>query len=162
MGVPTFKFKIVAFVIGASIGGSAGAVFAAQTTSITPVNFPFILSALILCAVVLGGSGNLVGVILGAFVIAWLPERFRGFAEYRMLVFGAALVFMMIMRPEGLIPSRRRRAELAEGTGGMGALGGEVGAVSAQHVDVELTSTPETLENPGGGATVAADGEATR
>jgi branched-chain amino acid transport system permease protein len=162
MGVPTFKFKIVAFVIGAAIGGAAGVVFAAQTTSITPVNFPFILSALILCAVVLGGSGNLVGVIVGAFVIAWLPERFRGFAEYRMLVFGAALVIMMIVRPEGLIPSRRRRAELAEGTGGLGTLGGEVGAVSAQHVDVDLTSTPETLENPGGGATVAVDGEAAR
>jgi branched-chain amino acid transport system permease protein len=155
MGVPTFKFKIAAFVIGAGIGGSAGVVFASQTTSITPVNFPFILSALILCAVVLGGSGNLVGVIVGAFIIAWLPERFRGFAEYRMLVFGAALVLMMILRPEGLIPSRRRRAELAEGTGGLGTLGGEVGAVTAQHADVDLAAEPETLENPDGGATVA-------
>jgi branched-chain amino acid transport system permease protein len=163
MGVPTFKFKIAAFVIGAAIGGAAGVVFASQTTSITPVNFPFILSALILCAVVLGGSGNLVGVILGAFLIAWLPERFRGFAEYRMLVFGAALVLMMIIRPEGLIPSRRRRAELAEGTGGLGTLGGEVGAVTAQHTDVEVTTPPELLENPHvGGATVAADREAGR
>jgi branched-chain amino acid transport system permease protein len=137
MGVPTFKFKIVAFVIGAAIGGSAGVVFAGQTTSITPVNFPFILSALILCAVVLGGSGNLLGVILGAFVIAWLPERFRGFEEYRMLTFGAALVIMMIIRPEGLLPSRQRRAELAEGTGGLGSLGGEVGAVAGQRVEVD-------------------------
>jgi branched-chain amino acid transport system permease protein len=134
MGVPTFKFKIIAFVIGASIGGTAGVVFASQTTSITPVNFPFILSALILCAVVLGGSGNLLGVVLGAFLVAWLPERFRGFEEYRVLTFGAALVIMMIIRPEGLLPSRQRRAELAEGTGGMGSLGGEVGSVSAQHV----------------------------
>jgi branched-chain amino acid transport system permease protein len=137
MGVPTFKFKIVAFVIGASIGGSAGVLFASQTTSITPVNFPFILSALILCAVVLGGSGNLLGVILGAFLVAWLPERFRGFEQYRVLTFGAALVIMMIIRPEGLLPSRQRRAELAEGTGGLGALGGEVGAVSAQHVELD-------------------------
>jgi branched-chain amino acid transport system permease protein len=137
MGVPTFKFKIVAFVIGASIGGIAGVIFASQTTSITPVNFPFILSALILCAVVLGGSGNLLGVILGAFLVAWLPERFRGFEEYRVLTFGAALVIMMIIRPEGLLPSRQRRAELAEGTGGMGSLGGEVGAVAAQHVELD-------------------------
>ena len=163
MGVPTFKFKIAAFVIGAAIGGAAGVVFASQTTSITPVNFPFILSALILVAVVLGGSGNMVGVILGAFLIAWLPERFRGFAEYRMLVFGAALVLMMIVRPAGLIPSRRRRAELAEGTGGMGTLGGEVGAVTAQHADVEIDTPPELLEHPdGGGATVAGDREGGR
>jgi branched-chain amino acid transport system permease protein len=149
MGVPTFKFKIVSFVMGASIGGLAGVIFAAQTTSITPVNFPFILSALILCAVVLGGSGNLLGVILGAFLIAWLPERFRGFEEYRVLVFGAALVIMMIVRPEGLLPSRQRRAELAEGTGGMGSLGGEVGAVAGQRIEVdeELVSghPPEVL-----------------
>jgi branched-chain amino acid transport system permease protein len=138
MGVPTFKFKIVAFVIGAAIGGTAGAMFASQTTSITPVNFPFILSALILCAVVLGGSGNLLGVILGAFLIAWLPERFRGFEEYRVLTFGAALVIMMIIRPEGLLPSRQRRAELAEGTGGMGSLGGETGAVAGQRVEADV------------------------
>jgi branched-chain amino acid transport system permease protein len=137
MGVPTFKFKIAAFVIGASIGGSAGVVFATQTTSITPVNFPFILSALILCAVVLGGSGNLLGVILGAFLVAWLPERFRGFEEYRVMTFGAALVIMMIIRPEGILPSRQRRAELAEGTGGMGTLGGEVGSASAQNVELD-------------------------
>ena len=157
MGVPTFKFKIVAFVIGAAIGGAAGVVFASQTTSITPVNFPFILSALILCAVVLGGSGNLVGVMVGAFLIAWLPERFRGFAEYRMLIFGAALVLMMIVRPEGMIPSRRRRAELAEGTGGLGTLGGEVGATTAQHVEVDEPSVNGHAGHAGdGGATVAA------
>jgi len=167
MGVPTFKFKILAFIIGAAIGGSAGVVFASQTTSITPVNFPFILSALILCAVVLGGSGNLVGVIFGAFLIAWLPERFREFADYRMLVFGAALVLMMIVRPEGLIPSRRRRAELAEGTGGLGALGGEVGAAAAQHVHVDALAPDGQHPDGGtatgtGGATVATDREADR
>ena len=161
MGVPTFKFKIVAFVMGAAIGGAAGVVFGSQATSVTPVNFPFILSALILCAVVLGGSGNLVGVIVGAFFIAWLPERFREFSEYRMLVFGAALVLMMIIRPEGLIPSRRRRAELAEGTGGMGTLGGEVGAVAAQHVAVDLPDDDDDGRH-GGGSTAATDREGGR
>jgi branched-chain amino acid transport system permease protein len=96
-----------------------------------PDNFPFILSVLILSAVVLGGSGNLPGVILGAFLVAWLPERFRGLENWRVLAFGGALVLMMIFRPEGLLPSRRRRAEFAEGSGGMGSLGAEVAVESA-------------------------------
>jgi branched-chain amino acid transport system permease protein len=127
MGVPTFRYKLAAFAIGAAIGGAVGVVWAGKVISIIPANFPFFLSATILAAVVLGGSGNIPGVILGAFLIAWLPERFRVFQDYRVLLFGAALVLMMALRPEGIWPSRRRQAELAEGTGGMGALGGEVG-----------------------------------
>jgi branched-chain amino acid transport system permease protein len=130
MGVPTFKFKLLAFAIGAMIGGLAGAVWAGKVIFIAPTNFPFILSATILAAVLLGGSGNLPGVILGAFLIAWLPERFRGFADYRILVFGAALVATMALRPQGLLPSRRRKAELAESTGGSG-MGAEVADASA-------------------------------
>ncbi|HVQ91790.1 MAG TPA: branched-chain amino acid ABC transporter permease [Mycobacteriales bacterium] len=149
MGVPTFKYKIWAFAMGASIGGAAGVLFASQTISLTPTNFPFILSALILVAVVLGGSGNLPGVIIGAFLVAWLPERFRGFAEYRVLIFGAALVIMMIIRPEGLLPSRRRRAELAEGTGGMGTLGAEVGAVATQVVEPDVLVVGPDDDPPG-------------
>ncbi|MBX6765592.1 MAG: branched-chain amino acid ABC transporter permease [Actinomadura rubrobrunea] len=132
MGVPTFRFKLAAFAIGAAIGGSGGVVFAAKQTSINPENFVFLVSALILAAVVLGGSGNIPGVMLGAFVLAWLPERFRELQDYRMLLFGAALVVMMVFRPEGLWPSRRRKAELEEGTGGMGSMGAEVaGPVTA-------------------------------
>lgn len=127
MGVPTFKFKLAAFAIGAAIGGATGVVYASQATSIIPTNFPFILSATILAAVVLGGSGNLPGVMLGAFLVAWIPERIRGLAEYRILVFGGVLVLLMVFRPEGLLPSRRRKAELAEGSGGMGTMGAEVG-----------------------------------
>ena len=126
MGVPTFRFKLAAFAIGAAIGGSGGVVFAAKQTSINPENFVFLVSALILASVVLGGSGNMPGVILGAFVLAWLPERLRLSEDYRMLLFGAALVVMMAFRPEGLWPSRQRKAELAEGTGGMGSMGAEV------------------------------------
>jgi len=131
MGVPTFRFKLLAFATGALVGGMAGVVFAGKVIFIEPNNFPFILSATILAAVVLGGSGNIPGVILGAFLIAWLPERFRGLAEYRILFFGAVLVAVMALRPEGLLPSRRRRAELREGSGGMGRLGGEVSCASA-------------------------------
>lgn len=127
MGVPTFRYKLAAFAIGAAIGGAVGVIWAGKVISIIPGNFPFFLSATILAAVVLGGSGNIPGVILGAFLIAWLPERFRVFQDYRVLLFGAALVLMMALRPEGIWPSRRRQAELAEGTGGMGALGAEVG-----------------------------------
>ncbi len=127
MGVPTFKFKLLAFAIGAMIGGLAGTIFASKVIFIAPTNFPFILSATILAAVLLGGAGNLPGVILGAFLIAWLPERFRGFADYRILVFGAALVLTMTLRPQGLLPSRQRSAEFKEGTGGsLGGLGAEV------------------------------------
>jgi branched-chain amino acid transport system permease protein len=128
MGVPTFKFKLAAFAIGASIGGAAGVVWAGKVISIIPANFPFILSATILAAVVLGGSGNIPGVMLGAFLIAWLPERFRELQDYRVLAFGAVLVLMMVLRPEGILPSRRRKAELAEGGGGSGHLGAEVAA----------------------------------
>ncbi|GIH95001.1 branched-chain amino acid ABC transporter permease [Planobispora siamensis] len=126
MGVPTFRFKILAFAIGASIGGAMGVLWAAKSISINPNDFQFLLSATILAAVVMGGSGNLPGVMLGAFLVAWLPERFRGLQEYRMLIFGAVLVALMIFRPEGLLPSRQRKAELKEGTGGMGTLGAEV------------------------------------
>ena len=131
MGVPTFRFKLAAFLIGASIGGAAGVVWAGKVISIIPANFPFILSATILAAVVLGGSGNIPGVMLGAFLIAWLPERFRELQDYRVLAFGAVLVLMMILRPEGLLPSRRRKAEFAEGGGGMGSLGAEVDTAQA-------------------------------
>ena len=136
MGVPTFRFKMLAFAIGASIGGSMGVLWAAKSISINPNDFQFLLSATILAAVVMGGAGNLPGVMLGAFVVAWLPERFRGLEEYRMLIFGAVLVALMIFRPEGLLPSRQRRAELKEGTGGMGTLGAEVPGPDARGEEV--------------------------
>jgi branched-chain amino acid transport system permease protein len=114
MGVPTFRFKLWAFAIGAGIGGAGGTMYATKVTFINPDTFPLILSILFLAAVVLGGSGNLPGVIVGAALIAYLPERFRGFKDKRVMVFGLALVLMMIFRPQGLIPSRRRAAELTD------------------------------------------------
>ncbi|HEY2206308.1 MAG TPA: branched-chain amino acid ABC transporter permease [Pseudonocardia sp.] len=125
MGVPTFRFKLLAFALGALIGGLAGVVWAGKVIFIAPTNFPFILSATILAAVLLGGRGNIVGVVVGAFLIAWLPERFRGFADYRILVFGAALVLTMALRPQGLFPSRQRSAEMKDTVPGA-TLGGEV------------------------------------
>jgi branched-chain amino acid transport system permease protein len=123
MGVPTYRFRLWAFAIGAAVGGAGGVFFAAQANEIDPTVFSYQVSILVLAAVVLGGSGNLLGVSVGAFLVVWLPERFRGFANYRVLIFGVALVVMMIFRPQGLIPSVRRQAELEEGAagGGMGA-----------------------------------------
>jgi branched-chain amino acid transport system permease protein len=118
MGVPTFRFKLWAFAIGAAVGGLSGALFASKQGFVNPESFKLITSILFVAAVVLGGSGNLVGVILGAVLVSYLPERFRGFEEYRYLVFGAALVVLMIFRPQGLIPNRRRAAEIAEGEEG--------------------------------------------
>ncbi len=132
MGVPTLKFKLWAFTVGAAVGGAAGVIFASANAAIRPTDFPFILSATILAAVVLGGAGNLPGVILGAFLVAWLPEVARGFSQYRVLVFGAVLVILMIFRPQGIWPSRIRAAEFKEGEGGIGRLGGEVGVVRSQ------------------------------
>ncbi len=92
MGVPTFKFKLWAFAMGAAIGGLSGALFASYQTVITPNNFTLQFSILFLAAVVLGGAGNIPGVILGAFLVAYLPERFRGLGSTRVFWYGVALV----------------------------------------------------------------------
>ena len=109
MGVPTFKFKLLAFATGAFIGGLSGALFASRQGFINPISFPLLLSILFLAAVVVGGAGNRWGVILGAAVVAYLPERFRGFEEWRLLVFGLALLLLANFRPQGLIPPRRTK-----------------------------------------------------
>ena len=114
MGVPTFRFKLWAFAIGAAVGGLSGAIFAGKQGFINPQSFPVLTSILFLAAVVVGGSGNRLGVILGAVAVAYLPERFRGLADSRFLVFGIALVIMSVFRPQGLLPSRRRAHELQD------------------------------------------------
>jgi branched-chain amino acid transport system permease protein len=128
MGVPTFKFKLWAFSIGASVGGIAGVLFATKVISITPDNFVFEFSILFLAAVVLGGSGNQAGVVLGAIVVGYLPERFRSFENTRYLWFGAVLVVMMIFRPQGLLPAKRREAEMRDTSKPGGAMTGGMGA----------------------------------
>lgn len=106
MGVNTFKFKLWAFTIGAGIGGLAGVHYAGKVGFINPDNFPLQLSILFLAAVVLGGSGNMYGAILGAVLVAYMPERLRNFADKRVFVFGIILVLMMVFRPEGILPKR--------------------------------------------------------
>ena len=116
MGVPTFKFKLLAFAMGAMVGGLAGAFQASgQGGYINPQGFPLLLSVLFVAAVFVGGSGNRWGVIVGGVLVAYLPERFRQFADFRVLDFGLALIIMTIFRPYGLLPPKRtvraRRAE---------------------------------------------------
>ncbi len=108
MGVPTFKYKVWAFVIGASVGGLSGALFAGQVGFVNNQKFDVVTSVLFLCAVVLGGTGNKVGAILGGALVAYIPLRFTAIAEYKFLIFGAALVLIMIFRPAGLLPARQR------------------------------------------------------
>jgi branched-chain amino acid transport system permease protein len=108
MGVPTFKYKVWAFVIGASVGGLSGALFAGQVGFVNNQKFDVVTSVLFLCAVVLGGTGNKVGAILGGALVAYIPLRFTAIAEYKYLIFGVALVLIMIFRPAGLLPARQR------------------------------------------------------
>lgn len=108
MGVDVVKYKLWAFIMGTVFGAIAGAFYAMQMAAISPNSFQFLQSANILLAVVLGGMGKVPGVMAGAAFFAVFPEIFRGIGEYRMLIFGVALVIVMIFRPQGLWPERRR------------------------------------------------------
>jgi branched-chain amino acid transport system permease protein len=122
-GINTLRMKLLAYVLGAIFAGVAGAFFAAKVRYVNPSSFIFLESALVLCIVVLGGMGSIPGIVLGAAAIIVLPEVFRDLELYRMLAFGGAMTLMMVFRPEGFIPARRRRLELhaaeafAEGEG---------------------------------------------
>lgn len=107
MGINLTKSKLTSFALGALWAGFAGVMFAAKTTFINPASFTVWESILVLCIVVLGGMGSTVGVVIGAFALILLPEYLRAFSEFRMLLFGAILVVMMIFRPGGLIKARR-------------------------------------------------------
>lgn len=106
MGVPTFKYKVWAFALGASVGGLAGALSAGQVGFINNQRFDVQTSILFLAAVVLGGSGSKVGAIVGGALVAYIPVRFTEIADYKYLIFGVVLVLLMIFRSEGLIPAR--------------------------------------------------------
>jgi branched-chain amino acid transport system permease protein len=128
-GINTRNLKLLAFAMGATFGGLAGGLFASFQGFISPESFNLMESIMILCMIVLGGMGHIPGVIFGAVVLTLLPEalRYTGDwqrnllgqiyidpADLRMLLFGIALVAVMLYRPAGLIPSARRRQEFAD------------------------------------------------
>lgn len=115
MGIDTTKAKIIAFTLSAASGGLAGAIFAAKLGSIYPHSFQLLISINVLSLIIVGGMGSIPGVVVGAFALIGLPELLREFAEFRLLFYGIALIIMMLVRPEGLIPSAVRRRELHSG-----------------------------------------------
>jgi branched-chain amino acid transport system permease protein len=123
MGVRTVKYKLWAFAIGACVGGLGGVLFAGEQGFVNSSTFIFQFSILVLAGVVMGGSGNMAGAILGGALISYIPDRLRGIHdpildkdlfEYRYLLFGVIIILIMIFRPQGLIPSRRRALELKD------------------------------------------------
>lgn len=113
-GINTSHYKLIAFVIGAFWAGMVGNIFAAKMTIIAPESFNFWESVVLFMIVLLGGRGSIPGVILGAFLVLGLPELFRQFATARMLIFGAFMVVMMILRPEGILPPLPRHYPIAK------------------------------------------------
>ncbi|HAJ36473.1 MAG TPA: ABC transporter ATP-binding protein [Chloroflexi bacterium] len=111
-GVNLVQTKLLAFAIGALFAGLAGQLYAARQTNIFPDNFTLFVSVDTLSLVIVGGMGSIPGVVLGALALKGLPEVLRGIDEYRIVTFAALLVVMMIVRPEGILPSTRRRREL--------------------------------------------------
>jgi branched-chain amino acid transport system permease protein len=127
MGIDTTVYKLLAFAIGAAIGGVGGVVLAAKQGSVFPPDFNLDVSINVLALVIIGGMGNVRGILLGAFLVVGLPDVLRDFTlnlgvfelkdiglDYRLIIFGAALIAVMILRPQGLIPSRRRELEFEQ------------------------------------------------
>ena len=114
MGVSTIKYKLLAFAMGAAVGSLSGTLFAVQIGSIAPASFTIIVSITALAVVILGGMGSIPGVVVGTMLLIGLPGLLDEFEEYRLLVYGAALILIMVLRPQGLIPNVRRMRELQE------------------------------------------------
>jgi len=112
LGINLVSTKLLAFATGAAFSALSGAIFASKLGSVYPHSFNVMISINILCLIIVGGMGSIPGVIVGAFALVGLPELLREFAEYRLLVYGAALVAMMLYRPEGLWPEPIHRREL--------------------------------------------------
>jgi branched-chain amino acid transport system permease protein len=112
MGINVMTTKLMAFAIGAAFAGLSGALFAARNQFTGPEDHNLMVSINVLSLLIVGGMGSIPGAIAGAFVLKGLPEVLRELENYRVLAFGALLVVMMIIRPEGLIPSSRRKLDV--------------------------------------------------
>lgn len=114
MGINLVTTKLLAFATGAAFSALSGAIFATKLTSVYPHSFNLMISINVVCLIIVGGMGSIPGVLVGAIALVGLPELLREFAEYRLLVYGAALVAMMLLKPEGLWPEAVHRRELHE------------------------------------------------
>ncbi len=114
MGISIIKVKLMAFGLGAALASFGGAVFAAKIGSLHPNTFTLLVSINVLAVIVLGGMGSIPGVVVGAFVLVGIPEVLREFGEFRLLFYGLILMTLMILKPEGVLPDRRRAEELHE------------------------------------------------
>ena len=114
MGINTTNAKVLAFTLSAASGGLAGAIFAAKLGSIFPSSFELLISINVLSLIIVGGLGSIPGVIVGAFALVGIPQLLTEFAEFRLLLYGIALIVMMLVRPEGLWPSEVHRREIYE------------------------------------------------
>jgi branched-chain amino acid transport system permease protein len=112
LGINLVKVKLLAYGLGAAFAGLAGSIFAVMVTSIYPSSFQLLISINVLALIIVGGMGSLPGVMVGAVALVGLPELLREFGEFRFLFYGAALIIMMRIKPEGLWPSATRRREL--------------------------------------------------
>jgi len=108
MGIATLKYKIWSFTLGAAVGGAAGVIYGSKNLFIAPEMFTLNVSILILACVVFGGIGNIWGVIVGATILGYLPDRIRFISDARLLVFGVVLVVVMNFRPDGILPRKKR------------------------------------------------------
>ena len=111
-GIDVRHYKLLAFVLGAGLAGVAGNIYASKLMMVSPESFNFMESCLLFCIVLIGGMGSIPGVLIGAAAISLFPEFFRTFAQYRMLIFGAAMVAMMVFRPGGIWPRKRGAVKL--------------------------------------------------
>jgi branched-chain amino acid transport system permease protein len=109
LGIKIDRLKLLAFTLGAGLAGIAGCILAAKHRFISPAGFGFYESIIILCMVIVGGIGNIPGVVLGASILYIIPEIFREFSDFRMITVGVAMIFLMIFRPEGILGKEKRK-----------------------------------------------------
>jgi branched-chain amino acid transport system permease protein len=110
-GIDVRYYKLLAFVLGAGLAGIAGNIYASKLMIVSPESFNFMESCMLFCIVLIGGMGSIPGIIIGSAAVSLFPEIFRAFARYRMLIFGAAMVIMMVFRPGGIWPRKRGSVE---------------------------------------------------
>ena len=157
LGINALKYKVMAFSIGASTAGFAGVFLGSQVQSLVPNDFPVQVSILILVFVIFGGMGSIVGAVIGAAFIQWLPQylQLHSFSDYQyqdeFIYLGAMLILLMIFRPQGIIPSRRRRREILLTEEGIGHLDSPGGPVRARSLGETLPANygKLSLDEPG-------------